>query len=194
MILYNAPASPFGRKTRVVAEELGIPLEERPIEVATSEFLDEYNPLRQIPTLVHEDGSAVYDSRVICPYLDSISGKPTLYPEQDRWQMLTREALGNGLMEAVLQRRMETLRPDGEKSPGFIAKLEARIRRSVGRLEAVAAELVAGPLRIDQITAACALEYADFRYSGEWRKSAPRVARWLEAFATRPSMVATRPK
>lgn len=194
MILYNAPASPFGRKTKVVADELSIPLEERFIAVATSEFLDELNPLRQIPTLVHEDGSTLYDSRVICPYLDSISGKPTLYPEQNRWQVLTREALGNGLMEAVLQRRMETLRPDGEKSPAFIAKLEGRIGRSIDGLETAVPDLASGPLRIDQITAACALEYADYRYAREWRKDAPGLARWLEGFAVRPSMAVTRPR
>lgn len=194
MILYNAPASPFGRKTKVVAHELGIALEERPVDsVATSEFLDEFNPLRQIPTLVLEDGATLYDSRVICPFLDSLSDRPSLYPESGRWAVLTREALGNGLMEAVLQRRMETLRPDGEQSPGFVTKLDQRIGRAIARLEEAAAELSSGPLRIDQITAACALEYTDFRFGRDWRGNAPGLSAWLDRFAERPSMQATRP-
>ncbi len=73
-ILYNGPTSPFGRMARVVALELGIPMEERVIDVYTAEFLDAFNPLRQIPTLVTETGVPIYDSRVICSYFDAVSG------------------------------------------------------------------------------------------------------------------------
>jgi len=80
MILYNGPTSPFGRVARVVSLELGSAVEERSIDVYSATFLDGLNPLRQIPTLVLDDGQAIHDSRVICAYLDSISGRPTLYP------------------------------------------------------------------------------------------------------------------
>ena len=194
MILYNGPTSPFGRKARVVALELGLPVEERIIDVYEATFLDELNPLRQIPTLELDDGRPIYDSRVICAYFDNISGQPSLYPEAGRWETLTRDALANGAMEAGLQRRMELLRPEGEKSLGTIAKLEQRIGRAIDKLESLAAALAAGPLRIDQITAACALEYTDFRYAHDWRGRCPALAAWLERFSMRPAMIASRPK
>ena len=78
MILYNGPTSPFGRVARVVSLELGSAVEERVIDVYSATFLDDLNPLRQIPTLVLDDGQAIHDSRVICAYLDSVSGRPTL--------------------------------------------------------------------------------------------------------------------
>ncbi len=194
MILYNGPTSPFGRIARVVSLELKIPLEERIIDVYAATSLDAANPLRQIPTLVLDDGDAIYDSRVICAYFDAISGRPSLYPKERRWAVETRYALALGAMEAGLQRRMELIRPTGEQSPSTIAKLEQRIDRATDGLERLAPVIVAGALRIDQIATACALEYADLRYSGEWRRRCPGLAGWLTGFGERPAMVATRPK
>jgi glutathione S-transferase len=194
LILYNGPTSPFGRTARVVSLELGIALEERIIDVYAATFLDDLNPLRQIPTLALDDGRAIYDSRVICAYFDSISGRPTLYPRDQLWAVETRSALAIGAMEAGLLRRMEMTRPAGEQSPSVIAKLEARIDRATDRLERLAPEIAAGSLRIDQIVVACALEYADLRYTRDWRRRCPALAAWLAGFADRPAMVATRPK
>ena len=193
MILYNGPTSPFGRTARVVSLELQIPLEERIIDVYSATFLDAANPLRLIPTLVLDDGQAIYDSRVICAYFDSISGRPTLYPRDQLWAVETRSALAIGAMEAGLQRRMEMIRPDGEKSPSVIAKLEQRIDRATDALEALAPSITLGALRIDQIVTACALEYADLRYTRDWRRRCPALSAWLAGFAERPAMVATRP-
>ena len=194
MILYNGPTSPFGRIARVVSLELKILLEERIIDVYAATSLDAANPLRQIPTLVLDDGDAIYDSRVICAYFDAISGRPSLYPTEQRWAVETRYALALGAMEASLQRRMELIRPTGEQSPSTIAKLEQRIDRATDGLEGLAPVIVAGALRIDQIATACALEYADLRYSREWRRRCPGLAGWLAGFGERPAMVATRPK
>jgi len=194
MILYNGPTSPFGRVARVVSLELGSAVEERVIDVYSATFLDGLNPLRQIPTLVLDDGQAIHDSRVICAYLDSVSGRPTLYPAAQRWAVKTRAALATGAMEAGLQRRMELIRPAGEQSPSTIAKLEQRIDRATDGLERVAHQIALGALRIDQIATACALEYADLRYTRDWRRRCPALAAWLEGFAERPAMVATRPR
>lgn len=193
MKLYTGPTSPFGRKVKVVALELGIDVGEATIEVATAEFLDALNPLRKIPTLVLDDGTVLHDSAVICAYLNAIGGDHDLVPAGERWAVETRVALANGLMEAVLQHRMEQARPDEEQSAGFIAKLEARVARVLPHLEASAPVIAAGSLRLDQIATACALEYVDFRHPHHWRATCPRLAAWLADFSRRPSMLASRP-
>jgi glutathione S-transferase len=192
-ILYNGPTSPFGRTVTVTKLELGLMIEERAIDLATAEFIDKVNPLRQIPTLQLEDGSGLYDSRIICRYFDSIAGKPTLYPKADAWGVETRIALGTGIMEAGLLRRMEIIRPAGEQSPGFVKKLEARIDRSIDHLEGLVGKLSGPALRMDQIVVACALGYTDFRYNDGWRKRNPALDRWERGFAARPHMQATKP-
>jgi glutathione S-transferase len=179
--------------TRVVGLELGIPVEEREIDVYTAEFLDALNPLRQIPTLQTESGDVLYDSRVICRFFDSISGRTSLIPGDMRWEVERRWALAIGVMEAGLQRRMEIVRPDGEKSSGQIAKLEMRIDRAIDRLEAEAHALRDAGLRMDAVAAAVALEYTDFRYTRDWRARCPMLDEWLAAFGARPSFVQTRP-
>lgn len=194
MILFNGPTSPFGRMTHVVALELGIPVEEKVIDVYGADFLDAHNPLRQIPTLLLESGQAIYDSRVICAYFDSISGRPSLYPPAGRWDSEVRTALAIGLMEAGLHRRLEMVRPDGERSFGVIAKLESRMDRSIDKMETMADEIGAGGLRMDQIATACALEYTDFRRGPDWRRRCPRLVAWLDGFSQRGSMAQTRPR
>ncbi len=193
MKLYNGTTSPFGRKVKVVALELGIDLTEETIQVTSAAFLDALNPLRQIPTLMLGDGTAIYDSDVICGYLNSLGSETDLIPAAGRWAVETRTALANGLMEAVLQRTMELNRPEAERSPAFIQKLEQRVGRAIPHLEGLASEIAAGPIRLDQIAVACALEYCDFRYPHDWRDRCPALAGWLEALSQRPSMVASRP-
>jgi glutathione S-transferase len=179
---------------RVVSLELDIVLEERVIDVYTAEFLDALNPLRQIPTFVAETGTALYDSRVICEYFDSVSGKASLIPAAQRWEIETRWALAIGVMEAGLQRRMELVRPAGEKSQGAIEKLEIRVDRALDHLEREAELVRNAAVRMDAIAIAVALEYTDFRYKSEWRRACPGLAGWLEGFARRESMTRTRPQ
>ena len=192
-VLYNGPTSPFGRMTRVVGLELGIPVEEREIDVYTAEFLDRLNPLRQIPTLETESGEVLYDSRVICRWFDSVSGRAKLIPADRQWEVERRWALAIGVMEAGLGRRMEIVRPEGEKSPNQIAKLEVRINRAINQLEVEAPALRDAGLRMDSVAAAVALEYTDFRYTRDWRARCPMLDAWLVAFSARPSLVQTRP-
>lgn len=192
-ILYNAPTSPFGRIAKITMLELGLPVEEKVIDVYTADYMDKTNPLRQLPTLELEDGRGIYDSRVICRYFDGISGKPTLYPKDESWGLDTRIALGLGIMEAGLLRRMEVVRPDSEKSPSYITKQEARIDRSIDHLEGLVDKLARKELTMDQIVVACALDYTDFRYADAWRKRNPGLDRWQRAFGERPIMKATKP-
>ena len=193
MQLYNDATSPFGRKILVAAAERAIPLDEVIVGCFSPGPLDAINPLRQIPALVTDEGEALFDSDVILLYLDSAHDGPPLVPDEDCWAILARTALGNGLIEAVLNRIMEIKRAEGEQSPGFIAKMEERIARALARLEELAGALSADTLRADDITIACALEYTDFRYSEAWRADCPTLAAWLEAIAARPSMTVSVP-
>ena len=192
MILLNGPNTPFGRMALVTALELRVPVENRVIAVATAEWLDAANPLRQIPTLLLDTGDAVFDSRVICSHFAALAGATGLVPADIRVQ--TRWALVLGLMDAGVARQMERMRPDGETSPAAIAACERRIGKAIAQLEAEADEVCAAFSRIDRIAAAAALDYIDFRYPHGWRSAAPRLAAWLDAILERPSMAATRPR
>lgn len=192
MILFNGPNTPFGRMALVTALELGVPVENRVITVASAAFLDAVNPLRQIPVLFCEDGEALFDSRVICVYLASRVPGCTLVPPD--WQVATRWSMILGLMEAGVARQMERTRPAGEQSPGAIATYERRIATTIARMEADAELFCDGFDRIDRVAAAVALEYLDFRYPHDWRGNARRLAVWLARVSERTSMAATRPR
>jgi glutathione S-transferase len=194
MRLYNGPTSPFGRKVAVLYRELGLAVEEVEIDVYRAEFLDVLNPLRQIPTLELPTGGAMFDSTVISLYLIELASRPDVLPEPNKWDILTSCSLCNGLMEAVLQRRMETLRPEKERSPSVIDKLEVRIRRAVSSLAATLERFNGDQLRLDRIAAACALDYTSFRFGSEWKEQHPSLAAWCASHTARPSFEATRPK
>ncbi len=194
MRLYNGPTSPFGRKVAVLYRELGLAVEEVEIDVYRAEFLDVLNPLRQIPTLELPTGGAMFDSTVISLYLIELASRPDVLPEPNKWDILTSCSLCNGLMEAVLQRRMETLRPEKERSPSVIDKLEVRIRRAVSSLAAALERFNGDQLRLDRIAAACALDYTSFRFGSEWKEQHPSLAAWCASHTARPSFEATRPK
>ena len=192
MILFNGPNTPFGRMALVTALELGISVENRIITVATAEWLDAHNPLRQILTLLLEDGTAVFDSRVICGHFATLAGAADLVPADVAMQ--TRWALALGLMEAGVARQMERIRPEGERSPKAIATCERRIALAIARLEREADALCAGLGRIDRIATAAALDYIDFRYPHDWRAGAPRLNAWLSDVLELPAMATTRPR
>lgn len=195
MKLLTDATTPFGRKIAVAAIERRIAMEEVFVPLDGTGPLDQWNPLRQVPTLVLADGRAIYDSDVITEYLDTLHRGEPLIPAADRIAVLTRSALGNGLTEATLLRRMEIVRPKTEQSPAFVTKMEQRIERSLKALEAQSASIAQGTaaLRADQISIACALGYVDFRYVDTWRAQCPRLAAWYASVATRPSLVLTAP-
>jgi len=199
MRLYYSETSPFVRKVRVLVHEAGIGGVE-PV-LAQGDALDPgsmplaHNPLGKIPVLVTDDGSALYDSRVICRYLDDLAGAG-LYPPAPRlWQALTLESAADGVTEAavliVYERR---IRPEALRYPPWVEGQWAKIARTLDALERDWAGYLAGPPDMAQIALACALGYLDLRLPArDWRAGRPGLAAWEAGFARRASMASTRP-
>jgi len=192
--LRYSPTSPFVRKVVVLAKELGI---ENKIELqrtnTTDPELSAQNPLGKVPSLLLDDGSSLYDSPVICAYIDSAS---KFHPTggQARWTAARRQALADGIMDAGVLGRGEILRPAGEKSEKFIALQKTKLNNAMNALEKEADGFGDG-IDIGLIAVAAALGYMDFRYASEnWRSTRPKLARWYDRFAQRPSMLTTVPK
>ena len=192
LVLYNGPTSPFARMTFVVGTELGIEFTDQTIDVYNAEFLDKLNPLRQIPTLAIDGKTAIYDSRSIFAYFDAISDKPSILPGED-FEQATRISLFLSLTDACLQYRMASVLPEADRSEVSIEKLLVRINRTLDFIERNAPKTTSGPLRLEQIVAACTLEYIDYRYSTEWRNRCPQLDSWVNQFSNRPSMETSRP-
>ena len=193
IILYNGPNSPFGRKTKVTSLVQEINLEEKIINVYEANFLDKHNPIRKIPTLVI-NGFAIMDSDNICLYLDSISKKNTLFPKKKYWEIMSMTSIANGLMESVLERRMESIRSDNEKSKNFINKQEIRIIRTIKWLENNWNNYDDSYLTMDQIEIACALDYTMFRFNDKWRTDSPKLNKWFSNFVEKDFMKSTSPR
>ena len=192
MILFNGPNSPFGRKTKITSIVQEIVLEEKIIKVQEASFLDKHNPLRKIPTLLIND-LAIIDSDNICVYLDSISNKKTLFPKNEYFKIISMVSVANGLMESVLERRMEIIRPTNEQSNSFINKQEIRIARTIKWLEENWKNYNDNYLTMDQIAIACSLEYTNFRLNSQWEKDCPKLIKWLNNFRKKDFMKSTIP-
>ena len=193
IILYNGPNSPFGRKTKVTSLVQEIKLEEKIINVYEADFLDKHNPIRKIPTLIVNE-LAITDSDNICLYLDSISKKNTLFPKKKYWEIMTMTSIANGLMESVLERRMEMIRPDSEKSNNFINKQEVRITRTISWLENNWNNYDDSYLTMDQIAIACALDYTIYRFNDKWRTHNTKLNKWFSNFVEKDFMKSTLPQ
>lgn len=196
MRLFHSPLSPFVRKVSVVAAELGIAdritretLSLTPVD--TPDALAAANPLGKIPTLELDDGTVLFDSTVICEYLDAEFGGGRLTPSSGpaRWHVRRLEALGNGMLEAGVLVRYETaVRPETLRWPEWIAAQHARIARSLDMLEAEAATLGDEP-NMGTIAVGCALGYLDFRFpDADWRDGRPALTSWFEGWSQRASM------
>jgi glutathione S-transferase len=154
------------------------------------------NPLAKIPTLVTDDGMVLFDSSVICEYLDSLHGGEKLFPAAParRWPALRWQAFGNNMLDNLVPWRNERLRPQAQQSPETLAGFELKIRNAVAVLEAEAGALENAKLCIGHVTIAVALGYLDFRFADlGWREGSDHIAAWYETFARRPSMQATVP-
>lgn len=202
MQLHANAISPYVRKVRVLAIETGLG---HRIELVTRmhtpvqpdpELIHD-NPLGKIPCLVTDDGTALYDSRVICEYLDSLHDGPRMFPAAGpaRWATLRRQALGDGILDAGVLVRYETfVRPEERQWDPWIENQKLKYRRALDSLEREAPALEGAP-DIGTITIGCALGYLDFRYADEdWRARCPRLATWYERFARRPAMAETAPR
>ena len=194
MKLRFSGTSPFVRKVVIQALETGLDSKIERITTATTDpALAKENPLSKVPSLTLDDGTHLYDSPVICEYLDSLHGGAKMFPAsgQARWTALRRQALGDGMMDAAVARRGESRRPANEQSPSGMELQRAKVVAGLDVLEAEADKLGSG-IDIGLISIACALSYLDFRFAAEdWRKGHPKLARWFEAFAKRPSMQST---
>jgi glutathione S-transferase len=202
MQLHYSYASPYVRKVMAVAIETGqqdaLELTPRKLSPVVEEReVSRDNPLGKVPCLVTDDGQALFDSRVICEYLDSRHAGPKLFPAAGpaRWTGLRRQAQADGILDAGILARYETmLRPEERRWPDWVTGQKAKIARALDALEGEAASFGA-TVDIGTIAVGCALGWLDFRYAADaWRSGRPGLASWFERFASRPSMAATVPR
>ena len=197
MKLHFSPASPFARKVLACAVARGI--DNRIETVATDPHsspaeLLKANPLAKIPCLITQDGHAVYDSPVICEYLDTIGEANALFPTSGthRWiRISVMHALADGIMDAAVARRMRFGKPMDATREAFLARQKATVDRGLAALEAAPPQ---GLSDIGAIAVGCALGYLDFRFAGEpWRDAHPRLAAWFAEVSALPPMARTAP-
>jgi glutathione S-transferase len=198
-IFYSA-ASPFVRKCLVLADELGLSarLERVPAAahpVNRDRTIIAHNPLGKVPTLITDEGTVLYDSRVICEYLDELAGGgmiPRRGPQ--RWRVLVEQSLADGIGDAAVLARYETaLRPEALRWSDWAAGQLAKVACGLAELESRAVSF-GDRVDVGTIAFACALGYLDYRFASlAWRDRHPNSAAWFEWFGGRDSMVATRP-
>jgi len=200
MKIFFSPSSPFVRKCMVVAHELGIAerIEKLPSAagpVKRDATILPKNPLGQVPTFLCDDGQALFDSRVICEYLDAAHGG-RLFPASgaERWARLTELSLADGMTAAALLARYENvLRPEPLRWAEWTGGQLDKVRTGLEWLETAAPDFGAR-VDIGTIAFGCALGYVDFRFPElDWRAAAPNSAKWFDAFSQRASMQATVP-
>ncbi len=201
MRLYHSKTSPYVRKVMVLAHEAGIHGRIEPVAASASPVGETAtvagdNPLGKLPCLLLDDGGALYDSRVICEYLDSLHDGHKLFPVAGpaRWAALRRQALGDGICDAALLRRYETFqRPPERRWDDWMLGQKGKVDRALDALEAEVASFPKSP-DIGLIAVAIALAYLDLRFAEDpWRDGRPLLAEWQADFATRPSMRETAP-
>jgi glutathione S-transferase len=200
MHLRYAANSPYVRKVVVVAIEVGLESEIERIDTSATplnvvEALARENPLSKVPALVTADGMALFDSRVICEYLDSLHSGRRLFPEsgRERWTALRQQALADGIMDAAAACRYEAaLRPPEKQWQPWTDGQMQKVRSGLNALETELDDL-AGDLNIGQIAVACTLGWLQIRLSEDWRTGRPALSDWFNRFSERSSMRATVP-
>lgn len=197
MKLFSSPTSPYARKARILIIELGL---EQAVEIINAvpmenpADLQATNPIGKVPALVMESGQALYDSPVICEYIDAQNGNKFLPASGDeRWDNLRRQALADGVIDASFNRTMERLKDENMQSELWLGRWQSAIARGVTEIE----KDVAGKgdrFDLGDVTAAAALGYLDLRHSDlEWRKGHDDLAAWFETVSKRPSVSQTVP-
>lgn len=185
IVLRSSPASPFGRKITLALAHLGLA---DLVTVAAADTMEAgdalrlQNPLGKIPVLILEDGTAIYDSRVILEYLDILGGGNKIIPADPkaRIQALTLQALADAILDAGILLRYETMfRSEERREPRWLDHQQGKVARGLEALEAMPPEL---GVTVGTIALACALGYQDIRFQGAWRARCPNLAGWLEAF------------
>lgn len=194
MRLWYAPTSPFARKVRIAAAELGLAdrIALRVTDPWTDAGLRALNPLAKVPTLELDDGSILYESVVICDYLDALGGERRLFPADGaaRWRTLVLQGLADGAMTAMGRLFADERRPAGERSDAMLSRFAAARDAALDTLEH---DRPGDTPLIGDIAAAAFLGYLDFRWPDrDWRAGRPSLAAWFDVFADRPSMTGTR--
>jgi glutathione S-transferase len=199
MKLMSSPLSPYGRKVKIAArmKDVDGKIELLPTDTNKGDdALNKLNPLGKIPCLITEDGTAVFDSHVICEYLDTLSASPVLFPKSgaDRFRTLTLGSLADGILDAALLLVYEgRFRPENMKVQGWVDRQQAKVDRSLALLEQAPPQWQGSP-DYGHLTLAVALGYLDFRHGGKWRAGHPKLVAWLDKFAAAvPAFEATRP-
>lgn len=201
MKLLTSLTSPFGRKARVVVIERGC--EDVEIVPANSMAADGpvsgLNPLGKVPVLVLDDGETLFDSPVICEFLDQHAGSPTLLPPEGmaRIRVLRDQALADGLLDAAVATVFETRRPEAQQSPLWLERWRDAVTRSLDVMEAAAAEKdeASESLDLGGVAWGCALGYLDFRLDAlGWREGRPALTAWAERTLARESFATTAPE
>jgi glutathione S-transferase len=197
-VLRSSPPSPFGRKVKIAADHLGLKDRLTIVMADTNDpgdSLRTQNPLGKIPVLIFDDGSTLFDSPVLLEWLDTEAGGSKILPASGpaRFATLRLQALADGLMDAAILVIYEArFRAETERSANWLTHQQGKIDRTLAHLEDNApppdADIDAGTISL-----ACALGYLDLRFDGRWRKTAPKLVAWLDAFAARvPAFEATR--
>jgi glutathione S-transferase len=201
MRLWHNPASPFARKVRIISRETGLAETIKEVGIAVSPVkphadLARENPLVKIPALSTPQDGTLYDSDVICEYLDSLRGGK-FFPKAgtERWRTLRLQALGDGILEAsVLMRYENAVRPQELRWGDWIAGQFGKVRSGLDALERECAGW-GERFTIGEVTATCVLGYLDFRFPDEkWRATRPGLEKWFEKISQRPSVKATVPQ
>jgi len=201
MKLMYSPTSPYVRKVMILAIERGLDRKIEKLPQAASpmggnKVLEKANPLGKVPALELDNGMTLFDSPVICEYLDSKHRGDKLFPASGarRWKALRLQAIGDGILDAALLARYETaMRPENLRWTDWLDGQKRKLAQALDQLEKEAKDL-AGGLTIGQVAVACALGYLDFRFGDmNWRKGRPKLAAWYDKFSRRKSMQATIP-
>jgi glutathione S-transferase len=198
MKLYSSPTSPFVRKVRIVIREKGaahLVTEEVVSALADPASLHAANPLGKVPALALDDGRTLFDSPLICEYLDATLEGPSLLPASGdaRWQAQRLHAIGDGIADAAVSLTFEKARPEGERSANWMGRWRRAITRSLDLLEAEVASLAGAPT-LGSIAVESALGYLDFRHSDlGWREGRPALAAVFEKASGRPAFRETAP-
>jgi len=194
--LYYSATSPYVRKVIACAIACGTLDQITRIETNPHESPPDLlaaNPLSKVPCLVTQDGVALFDSPVICEYLDAVGGG-SLFPPPGpaRWRALKRQAVGDGIMDAAVLRRREMTRPREAARDAAMARQQTVIVRALDLLQA---DPPANHLDIGSIAVACALGYLDHRFADEpWRDGRGKLAQWYAAMEQRPEIAQSAPR
>jgi glutathione S-transferase len=201
MTLLSHPFSPYGRKVKIAIALKGLKDRIEVVQVDTNPLdnpeITRANPLGKIPALVIDGDTAIFDSHVICEYLDSLAPAPVLFPKGgvERMRTLTLGSLCDGILDAALLLVYEKrFRPEDKWHLPWQERQQLKIDRSLDFLERGPPAWSASP-DYGHLTLACALGYLDFRHEGKWRAGHPGLVAWLDEFAKAvPAFEETTPK